>query len=387
MKKFLNNIIVSFMIGICIFSIIMVLMIISLPEVSVKYLLFFAITFAVMITVIVFIIMSLSKKQNTNYKKHISLENIPPEFEKVYSELYSSHIASLEKMRKQVRWRTIIEVIAYIFAIVGYAFAKADDAIISNTVDTNIIIGGLIAFFFAIIFSYKNIKYKKKYSENYKKEIIVNFIHLLNNQLLYNPTDMNFIRAQNDYKIAEFDNKKFNRFYVDDFIEGNLDENIFLKMCDLHIQNHTGSGRNSHTEEIFQGLFSKTDCNKDINTVIKISKNKIKILNQENRVEMDSQEFEKYFDVYSENRLVAMQLLTSVIMELFVNFYKEYELEYEVVFKNNSIYMRFFTGPMFEPKIFGSSMDKQLLYMYFCILKFVLETTKMVNKTLQEAEI
>ena len=387
MKNILNNIYISLILGICIFMITSVLAVTKFLNVPIIYLILISLIFAIGMVIITFIIMTLLVGTKTNYKKNIPLENVPLEFEKIYEELYNNHISLLEKMRKRVRWRIVLQNIAFVFSLIGYVFTRSDHTIISRKVDLNIIIVGFICFFIAIFFLYKNIKYKNQYIGIYKKEIVAKFIELLNNHLVYNPTDISLIEIQSNYKMAGFDNKEFNRFYVDDFIKGFLGDNIFLNMCDLHIQNHTGSGRNSHTEEIFQGLFCKTRCDKNINTVIKILKNRIKILKQENRTEMDSQEFEKYFDVYSENRLIAMQLLTSDIMELLVDFYRKYELEYELVFENNNIYMRFFTGPMFEPKIFGNSMDKKLLYMYFSILKFVLEVTKIVNKTLEQSEI
>ena len=49
-------------------------------------------------------------------------------------------------------------------------------------------------------------------------------------------------------------------------------------------------------------------------------------------------------------------------------FYNKYQIKYEIVFRENTIYMRFFTGAMFEPKIFGNSMDKELLLKYYCII-------------------
>ena len=55
---------------------------------------------------------------------------------------------------------------------------------------------------------------------------------------------------------------------------------------------------------------------------------------------MDSKEFEKYFDIYSENKIVAMQILTSDIMESLIEFYNKYQLEYEIVFRNNTIYLK-----------------------------------------------
>jgi len=310
----------------------------------------------------------------------ISLETIPEEFEKIYKELYHSHIHSLEVMRKNVRWRYILAGICF---FLGWIFTG-----ITNETGTVLLgITGLMLFGIGILLVYNSVKYSKKYKETYKKDIISNFIKLINNQLEYTPLDTGSFRTLDYYKQAEFDNRKFNRFYPDDYIEGYLEEGTFVQMCDLHIQNETGSGKNRTVVELFQGIFAHTRCSKDIGTYIKISKNKSKILEKQDRIEMDSEEFEKYFDVYSENKIVAMQLLTSDIMEIFIDFHKKYGINYEIVFRGNIIYTRFSTGIMFEPTIFGNSMDKRELFRYYCLLKFIIEVIQKVNKIKQETEV
>lgn len=294
-------------------------------------------------------------------------------FEKVYQELYRGNIGNLEVMRKQARWRLVIQyIIPLIIFILG----------VSNNVNTF-----PIAFIILIALIFINSKYISKYKNTYKSEIVANFIKLIDNKLVYKPRGEELFSMESDYREACFDNETFNRFYSDDYIEGFLNNEFFTKMADLHIQHHVKSGKHSHTHEVFQGIFIQTECNKDIGTYIKISKNKLKIFGQRDRVEMDSQEFEKYFDIYSKNKILTMQLLTSDVMTTLVDFYNKYNIEYEIVIRNNKIYMRFFTGAMFEPKIFGSSMDKKLLFSYYCILKFIVDVTKEVNKALQEIEI
>jgi len=327
------------------------------------------------------------KTVKLDFKDYISLENIPAEFENMYENLYNNHIQALEKLRKKVRWRTAVQYISLALFIIGYVFIEAEEVVISRKIDSYIMLIGIISLFITIIFTVMNMKYKKKYVESYKKEIVSSFIKLINHQLNYNPLDVNRLKIQGDYKKAGFDNKRFNRFYPDDYTYGIIEDDINIEMCDLHVQNHTGSGKNSHTEEIFQGIFAYTKCNKNIGTYIKVSKNKIKILEQQNRVEMDSEEFEEYFDIYSENKILAMQLLTSDIMETLIEFHNKYYLNYEIVFRDDIIYIRFFTGAMFEPKIFGNSMDKELLYIYYCIFKFIVDITKKANKILQEIDV
>ena len=321
----------------------------------------------------VLFIITISKKIKGYSKQKIALKNIPNEFEEIYQRLYEEHIYTLEAIRKKVRWFVVFQSIAFIMFF-------------TQNIHRNFGIA-MLMFFTAIVLIFISSKYIKEYKRIFKEEIVANFIKLINSKLEYKPTSYEFELMESDYKRANFDNNWFNRFYPDDYIEGFLDDDLFIKMGNLHIQKHTGSGKNSRTEELFNGMFAHMSCGKDIRTYIKISKNKLKIFGQNNRVEMDSQEFEKYFDIYSENKILAMQLLTSDVMNTLIDFYNKYNIEYEIVIRNNRIYMRFFTGAMFEPKIFGNSMDKRLLFSYFCILKFIVNVTKEVNKALKELEI
>lgn len=306
-------------------------------------------------------------------KQRMNFENIPTEFEYIYQRLYEEHIYTLETIRKKVRWFTVFQSIAFILFF-------------TQNIHGNPIFA-ILMLFTAIALIFISVKYTKEYKRIYKEEIVASFIKLINSKLEYQPTSNELELMESDYKRANFDNTWFNRFYPDDYIEGFLDDDVFVKMGDLHIQRHTGSGKNSRTVEIFHGIFAHMSCGKDIKTNIKISKNQLKIFEQCNRVEMDSQEFEKYFDIYSENKILAMQLLTSDVMTTLVDFYNKYYIDYEIVIKNNRIYMRFFTGSMFEPKVFGNAMDKKLLFSYFCILKFIVDVTKEVNKALKYVEI
>ena len=79
-----------------------------------------------------------------------------------------------------------------------------------------------------------------------------------------------------------------------------------------------------------------------------------------------------------------MQVLTSDVMMMLLDFYNKHKIDYEILLRNRKIYIRFWVGPMFEPAIFKNSMNKKILLQYFAILKFVLDVTKGINKTLKE---
>lgn len=311
-----------------------------------------------------------------NNKKTKLVKTTTAEFEEIYKKLYNENISILENKRNSVKYNSFLQSITLFMAIIGI-FVQS----------MLLMLAGLIFF----ILLGKNNKKEKDYKITYKKNIISSFIKAISNKLEYSAEVWDLQKIKEEYKEANFNNESFNEFYADDYIQGQLDDKYYTQMSDLNVQRkevyyHKGQRRET-TIEIFKGIFAKTECDKDIGTYIKISKNQLKLFRNKNRVEMDSQEFEKYFDIYSENKILTMRILTSDVMATLIDFYNKYHIEYEIVIRNNKIYMRFFTGAMFEPKIFGNSMDKKLLFSYYCILKFIVDVTKEVNKALKEVEI
>lgn len=324
------------------------------------------------------------KKTKLEYKNPINVyENSTPEFEKLYDTLYNNFIYKLEYLRKKVKFMLVLKLCALFAFLLLEAY---EDSAFSETVFYPII--ALIAFI--IFFLPFNSKDDKAYTSMYKKNIISEFIKLLNNNLSYTPEIIDSSSIEKDYSNASFDTLEYNNFFADDYLEGFLDDSTFLNLSDLRIEHTYYNGSEKKTVTRFSGIFAYTNCTKDIGTFIKISLDKLNSINksdQDYRVELDNSEFEKHFEVYSENKIFAVRLLTADIMQNLMEFYNKFNINFEIVFSMNNIYLRFFTGSMFEPKIFGSSMDKQLLYEYYCILQFILEVTKKINSTLNELEI
>lgn len=347
------------------------------------YGIFFLIT--IVITMLIIYWLSSFARDNNQYINNISLNDASEDFKKLYDSLYNNNIGKLEKLRKQVKIRQIIFYILMGIFIIQYIMLDSEIEMIIFSKNIDMIIK-LLAFpnaFILMLLGISLSKYKKKYQKQYKDEIIINFIKLLNQNLIYEP-EYAKDRIELLYKNVGFENRKYNRVYSDDYISGKIVEGIDLKMVDLHLQNVTESGKNRSIEEIFQGLFAITNCNKSISTPIKITKDKFKFKESDELVKLDSSEFESYFDIYSKDKILALQILTADTMEYLIDFYKKYMLDFDIVIKENNIFMRFHTGAMFEPKIFGSSMEKELLFMYYCVLEFVVELTRKINKTVKE---
>lgn len=337
----------------------------------------------IFITVIAIIILLSNLLRDKKYINNISIEDAPENFKKLYEKLYKENIANLETLRKRVRIRQIIFYIVLGILLVQYVLSDTSFTFFSKKIDLILEALFIPTFILMIIIGMNLDKHKKKYKNDYKNEIIINFIKLINPNLTYEPGHA-VDRIELLYKNVGFENRKFNRIYSDDYISGEVVADVNLKMVDLHLQNVTGSGKNRNVEEIFQGLFAITNCNRNISTPIKITKDKFKLKESEELVKLDSSEFESYFDVYSKDKILALQILTADTMAYLIDFYEKYMLDFDIMIKDNNIYMRFHTGAMFEPKIFGNSMEKELLFMYYCVLEFTVELTRRINKTVKE---
>ena len=322
---------------------------------------------------------------NRKFKKYISLDNIPTEFENIYKTLYNKHISSLEIMRKKIINMIIYVFIFCIISCIVFMFLAINLILYAKNSPTTVLtIFLVIIVLFYLFFESKIKNYKNKYLNLNKEQIIPEFIKLVNNKLEYSASDISLYTIEHDYLRANFDKESYRLFKADDYISGFLDDETFVEMCDLTIQSHN---ENECRHDIFRGMFVQAKYNKNIGAYMKVSLNKLKSFNSKDKVEMDSSEFEEYFDIYSDNKIVAMQILTSDIMQFLTDFYIKYKINYEIVFRNDTLYMRFFTGSMFEPTLLKNAMDKELLYMYYFIMNFIMDILKKVNKTLQDTEI
>lgn len=143
----------------------------------------------------------------------------------------------------------------------------------------------------------------------------------------------------------------------------------------------------------FKGLFASIKLPKQFNTTIHIRKDSNdmisaltnefeKKLSYDNfKLEMDSQEFEKKFNIYATNQIVAMQLLTSEVMLMLIEFYNNIEREFEVTIKDNYIYLRIWIDAIFEvPPLKKSTFDQKILYKNYSILNFIFELSDKLTK-------
>ncbi len=134
--------------------------------------------------------------------------------------------------------------------------------------------------------------------------------------------------------------------------------------------------------------FAKIEIEKAIPNTIKIRKDSVKeFLKKEEKMNMDSSEFEKYFTVYAKDEIVAMQVLTADLMQIFIDFRRDCKLTPEVTLKNNNIYIRFDTGRIFNENVHKKALDFDALLKYYKIMNFTLRLSEKISKNLNELDV
>lgn len=324
--------------------------------------------------------------KKNNYKKNISNTSTSEEFEKIYSEIYAAHIYPTKKLRKTALFTLTLAWIFIICFFINLLLLKIN---INTNLSSAIVFSPLILFFLFVHLVFVNIHTTRIYQKNYRENTIFNLVKKMNVNLSFNLDKYTFSEVNRMYSNAAFDDKHFSYVIHDTFIEGYLDEETYIKIIDINVNDEVGIGRNKRIYKVFSGIFAIIDSykNRDIGTFIKISKNKLKILNEKDRVEMDSSQFEKYFDIYSEDKILTMRLLTSDIMNQLIDFNNKSGIDFEIVFRNGSIYFRFFIEDLFKPSIYRDATSKKTLFIHFSTLKFIMDVTQKINETFKEIEL
>ncbi len=306
-------------------------------------------------------------------------------FNDVYQEIYNENYEELEKLRKSKSRKMLIitvVVLILIFLIVSsYFLSFKNNTFSMMTMLTPIII--FICFLMLIIGVTVN---RQKYALLFKEKIISPFVKNIDENLTFNPK--NGIGA-NLYRQGDFE--WFDLYSSEDSISGKLDGKYALSMAEVHTQSESEDSEGHRTTyTIFHGIFGYIECAKDITTTLKIHSDKGllgKVFKGKTKIEMDSSEFEEYFDVYGENKIIAMQILTSDVMDLMINFIRESKIQYELTIKNNSIYIRFHTGEVFEPKMLKKALDYNMLKKYYDIIDFVFKVSRAINEAIENTDI
>lgn len=329
------------------------------------------------ISVILGIISFLLLDAAENKVRRIEVENsykLDLRFMALYEELKLKYARELDSLRRS----TIRFGFLAIVVLICYIFNR-----------TNEYLGMVILIVDILLIIVMIVKYKN-FIDIYKNDVISGFVKLIDEKL-------HFTRAydvksvEDDFIYSNFE-KEFSSITTDDCITKEGEDGVVdFRLNDIIVKNVVQlTDGNVVEENLFAGCFVSVNNMVETDMLIRIVKNKKKLFNDSdynvvnNKIKMDNTEFEEYFDIYADDKIEAMRILTPDVMDDLVEFSKT-GLKFEITINNDKLYLRFFTGKMFEPpSIFESTMNISLLYTYYCVLTFVYEITTKLNNSLKE---
>lgn len=334
-------------------------------------------------------------------KNKITSKQYPAEFEELYKKIFLKNNSEIEKLRIKVRnisaLYLLFLVLTFLFVIFGIFIVP----FILNSLDIYIngIIYHTLFLLGAYICGYRSLmlfgKYKKEmpiYKNSFKENVISKIVPLVNSNLLYfNGNDI-AINIEPEYRASGFDGYDYNSFKVDDYIQGNIEDDLILRMADVIVKNIIQTKNGESSEDIFNGIFvmvnsgDTDDKEKDNNKIVTIYSN-VYSINPDTKVEVESEEFNKYFLVSTNDKIYALQILTADVINILLTYKKVYDLDFEIKIRGARTYIRFHIDNMFEPKIFKEALDKDDIYIYYNVLNFIIDFSKELNKVIKETSL
>lgn len=286
------------------------------------------------------------------------------DFNTIYEKIYNKYGKELEKSRKNLIYGLIIAVsIGVILSIISKQFIF--------TAISFVIVLCVWCFF------------NNRYNLMFKNQVVKTFVKEYCETLDYNPT---MGMSKSIYNDAQFEN--YDVYSSEDLICGMLNGEYPINMAEIHTQTKTTDEEGHSTySTIFYGLFAQIELSKMINANIQIRKNSINFFDKRQKLEMDSAEFEKIYDLYTTDKIIAMQLFTSDIMQMLIDFKEENKIKPEITLQYNKLYVRFSTGNVFESKLMKKAYNYKVLYKYYNIINFTLNLVDKLAKNIKETEV
>lgn len=299
----------------------------------------------------------------------------------LYTKLYNENFEELERLRKKQ-----FNLTAIVFGSFIAVFVLLNIAPFLMPV---LFVGIIALIIFLIVKSSKDKSFGKNnsYSATYKEKVLK---PLLKNQIP--SADYNWNLGINSFEYQQAKWESYDRYSSEDLLTvktilkdyQNVETEII--MAEVHTQDREtdSEGRTRYVTR-FLGLAGHLMLPKDIGCYIKIRRNGTNFL-ERNAIKLDSTEFEKLFDVSTDDKIKAMQLLTSDVMMDMISIVEQSKVKYEIYINNNKMYFRFFTGSMFEPNLTGKAMKLDSIVKYINLTNSVVKTVEDMIKRIMEVE-
>lgn len=320
-----------------------------------------------------------------NRPKNKDFANIEiPGFDGLHDLLIEEFENDMKKLRNNYILTKIARIIILPIFLFSIAISEGDIIFISRELTVGIVASMIPLGVLYVLTVMINLDKREKYRKLYKRGVIPKLINLIDPFLVYKTSEIDMYSTEREYKNSEFDDEKNIKLLVDDYVEGSINNNKFIEISE--IDTWIPSARGRKFENVFNGIFAYATTDTFVDGIIKIHKPDTPVNEKFKKIQINNKEFENYFDVYTTNELITKIILYDGLTEKLVELKKKFGLTYEIVLKGNDIYIRIYSGEMFEPNLYGKPMDRKLLLKYYTLIKFTIELANELNAKLPQKE-
>lgn len=279
-------------------------------------------------------------------------------FNEIYQSIYTNGIHEITKLKERRNVGILIFfnmlILTAIFLLIGMSLEF-------------MMVCVFITFAALVNFIISNVNYRK----GFKKLVIEKIVHA------YNP-DFQFY-AENGVSNFEYRNSLFDRFYdnfySEDLIQGFIEDQYSFKMSQVktekeEIVTNSNGNREVKRETIFQGLFGIVDIDDNILMRMDITSNNFLNKYNKSRIEVDSGEFEKKYDMFATDKVRAMEIFTADIIEEFNKFHEDTGYVIQIKVELNKLYFRISCGDVFEVPAIKDALSYDYMYKNFRMIDF-----------------
>ena len=220
-----------------------------------------------------------------------------------------------------------------------------------------------------------------EYKYLYKREIIPTLVNWMNNNLQYVPLDSEKVKEYEKLYIqSEFDK---NLEYVDaeDYIEGLVVANTYVKMADVAVGRENLEGEDVR---IFRGLFAHFDninyLNfKEIAVRSEIDYYKVNTL----KVATNNKQFKKDFTIYTSNDYAVRKMEMTGFLDAVVALRKKYDCVFDFIIREGEIYIQIDLDTVFEPDLWDRTKGRLPLYKHYLQYKLLFDIFFLVRELVE----
>lgn len=293
-------------------------------------------------------------------------------FKEVYEKIYKETKEEIDELKAKNTSKIIIIILIIAVIVIAMLIASREYK------QLRLIIIGIGILITSLLVTIEFSKYKTVY----KSKVITTLVHEYNDKLFFSPMSS---MTKSEYNSSQFD-LGYDEFYTEDEISGRLEDGSRIKMAQIRtIEETETTDSDGHTQrtrtETFKGMYGFVELkNVIIPNHIEIISNSFFHRYNRSRIEMESSEFEKKYDIIAHDKINATQIFTSDLIEKFIELSKNKRYILQMRIMNSKIYFRFRCGDVFEPPMISSGISFDFLYKYFSIVNLPIEIVEQIIK-------